>query len=122
MLKNPNNFQPLAKNPPKSNTCSTYLSLISSYTVHRTHKNQHASHTIHIQDIFHHLLQETNMKSPNLMLNLKFQQLPLQIPHACSKSFIFLNPKSYFYKPITSKCRNHEDQPTISTIPISKLD
>jgi hypothetical protein len=122
LLKHPNNFQPLANNPPKSNTCSTYLSLISSYTVHRTHKNQEASHTIHIQDIFHHQLQETNMESPNLMLNLKFQQLPLQFPHACPQSFIFLNPKSYFYKPKTSKCRNHEDQPTISTIPISKLD
>ena len=62
LLKHPNNFQSLANNPPKSNTCSTYLSFISSYTVHRTHKNQQASHTIHIQDIFHHQLQETNME------------------------------------------------------------
>ena len=30
-LKKLNNHQPLANNPPKSNTCSTYLSLISSY-------------------------------------------------------------------------------------------
>ena len=32
-LKKLNNHQPLANNPPKSNTCSTYLSLISSYIV-----------------------------------------------------------------------------------------
>ena len=42
-LKKLNNHQPLANNPPKSNTCSTYLSLMSSYTVHRTHKNQQAN-------------------------------------------------------------------------------
>jgi hypothetical protein len=42
-LKKVNNHQPLADNPPKSNTCSTYLSLMSSYTVHRTHKNQQAN-------------------------------------------------------------------------------
>ena len=80
---------------------------------HRTHKNQHASHTIHIQDIFHHQLQETNMESSKLHTQEKLQQRPLQIPHARTQSFILLNPKSYLYQPITSKCKNPKDQPII---------